>query len=256
MEQAYIEDSMEELLEYQKNGDLEVRNRLVLSYLYIVRSAAVQLRGAAANSGQEEDLLNQGVLALMECMERFDASKGAKFETYAYIRVRGAMIDYIRKQDFIPHRTRNMGKKINEAYMQLANETMREPTLEELSEYLKLDAGKLNQYMKDINNSAVLSFEGMLNEVTGMAVKQELPMTDMDLKPEESFMKQEIQTILADGIDSLSDKEKAVISLYYYEEIKYAGIAKIMGIGESRVCQIHTKAILKLKTIMEEYMRG
>lgn len=195
MEQAYIEDSMEELLEYQKNGDLEVRNRLVLSYLYIVRSAAVQLRGAAANSGQEEDLLNQGVLALMECMERFDASKGAKFETYAYIRVRGAMIDYIRKQDFIPHRTRNMGKKINEAYMQLANETMREPTLEELSEYLKLDAGKLNQYMKDINNSAVLSFEGMLNEVTGMAVKQELPMTDMDLKPEESFMKQELSLI-------------------------------------------------------------
>lgn len=256
MEQINIEDPRVELKQYQATRDLEIRNRLVLHYLYIVRSAAVQLRGVSKSVAQEEDLLNEGVLALMECMERYDETRGAKFETFAFLRVRGALIDYIRKQDFVPHRMRRMGRRIDEAYMTLANQSMREPSIEEIANYLEIPSEKLDSCVKDLNNSVILSFEGVLDDVMGYVSRVEPEMKDISLKPEDNIMKKEIEEILAKGIEELSTKERMVITLYYYEELKYAGIARVLDIGESRVCQIHSRAILKLKNILEDYING
>lgn len=256
IEQTEMEDAAEVLKAYRKNGSLELRNRLILHYLPIVRSAAVQLRPMAGSILQEEDLVDQGVLALMDCVERYDESHGAKFETYAFLRVRGSMIDYIRSQDWVPHRTRNFQKKVEEAYSMLAHDKMREPDVEEVAAYLGLPVEKVESHIKYMNHAALLSFENVLQDMTGVIAKGELESADRGGKPEESLFYRELQQTLADAIDSLGEKERLVVSLYYYEELKYSEIAQVMGIGQSRVCQIHTKAIGKLKGRMEEYVRG
>lgn len=241
---------------YQETSDTGLRNELLMDYIYLVRRAAVQLRGVLTSSVQEEDLVNQGAIALMECIDRYDCTRGAKFETYAYMRVRGALIDYIRRQDWVPHRTRRLGRQIDEAYMILANEKMREPSVEEIAEYLNLPKGKLDQNIKAMDHSIILSFENVLQELAEYAAKAEPVGQNIKAGPEESFFMKETKRVLTEAIGELSDKERLVVTLYYYEELKYAQIADIMDISESRVCQIHTKAILKLKIQLEKIMKG
>lgn len=241
---------------YRQHGGQELRDRLILQYLPIVRKAAVQLRGMAGSLLQEEDLVDQGVIALMECLDRYDDSRGAKFETYAFLRVRGAMIDYIRSQDWVPHRARNFQKKVEEASSMLSHERMREPDAKEVADYLDIPVEKVESHIQYMGHAAVLSFENVLQDMTGLVAKGELEAEDVSSKPEESLFYKELQQQLAEAVDSLGEKERIVISLYYYEELKYSEIAEVLGIGQSRVCQIHTKAIGKLKASMEEYMKG
>lgn len=250
------QDFIKSLEKYQATKDLELRNELTMSCIYIVRSAASQMRGIASGYAQEEDLINQGVLALMDCMDRYDKTKGAKFETYAYMRVRGALIDFIRKQDWVPHRARNFNKKIEEAYASLSNRNMREPDVEEIASYLDIPPEKVESHLQYMNHSVVISLESMLEDITGTILRAEPENRNDSYKPEESLYYKEICRTLTTSIESLKEKEGLVITLYYYEELKYAEIAEILEISESRVCQIHTKAITKLKEDLIEYVRG
>ena len=250
------QDFIKSLEKYQATKDLELRNELTMSCIYIVRSAASQMRGIASGYAQEEDLINQGVLALMDCMDRYDKTKGAKFETYAYMRVRGARIDFIRKQDWVPHRARNFNKKIEEAYASLSNRNMREPDVEEIASYLDIPPEKVESHLQYMNHSVVISLESMLEDITGTILRAEPENRNDSYKPEESLYYKEICRTLTTSIESLKEKERLVITLYYYEELKYAEIAEILEISESRVCQIHTKAITKLKEDLIEYVRG
>lgn len=249
-------DFLRSLETYQMTRDHELRNELTMRSLYIVRTAAAQMRGIASGYAQEEDLVNQGVLALMDCMDRYDKTKGAKFETYAYMRVRGALIDFIRKQDWVPHRARNFNKKIEEACAYLANRNMREPDVEEIARYLDLPREKVESHMQYMNHSVVMSLESMLEDITGTVLRAEPENRNDTYKPEESLFYKEICGALASSIESLGEKERLVVTLYYYEELKYSKIAGILEISESRVCQIHTKAITKLKADLDEYVRG
>ena len=250
------QDFIKSLEKYQATKVLELRNELTMSCIYIVRSAASQMRGIASGYAQEEDLINQGVLALMDCMDRYDKTKGAKFETYAYMRVRGALIDFIRKQDWVPHRARNFNKKIEEAYASLSNRNMREPDVEEIASYLDIPPEKVESHLQYMNHSVVISLESMLEDITGTILRAEPENRNDSYKPEESLYYKEICRTLTTSIESLKEKERLVITLYYYEELKYAEIAEILEISESRVCQIHTKAITKLKEDLIEYVRG
>ena len=242
MEQTDSEDMVRVLEEYRKNGSQELRNRLIMHYLPIVRSAAVQLRSMAGSLLEQEELIDQGVLALIECLERYDPDRGARFETFAFMRVRGAMIDYIRSQDWVPHRARNFQKKVEEACSILSHKQMREPDVNEVADYLDLPVEKVENHIKYMNHANLLSFESVLQ--------------DMEGKPEENLFYKELMGTLTSAIDGLGEKERLVITLYYYEELKYSEIAQVMGIGQSRVCQIHTRAIQKLKASLEDYMRG
>ena len=182
--------------------------------------------------------------------------KGAKFETYAYMRVRGALIDFIRKQDWVPHRARNFNKKNEEAYASLSNRNMREPDVEEIASYLDIPPEKVESHLQYMNHSVVISLESMLEDITGTILRAEPENRNDSYKPEESLYYKEICRTLTTSIESLKEKERLVITLYYYEELKYAEIAEILEISESRVCQIHTKAITKLKEDLIEYVRG
>lgn len=236
------------LEDFLRTGGLELRNRLILFYLPIVRSAAVHLRGMAGSITEEEDLIGQGVLALMECLDRYAPDRGARFETFAYTRVRGAMIDYIRSQDWVPHRARSFQKQVEEACSLLAQEKLREPDVEEIAGYLDMPAKKVEDHLAYMNRAAVLSFETVLQDITGTAGDS--------AGPEESLYYKEFQEILAKAVNALGEKERLVVTLYYFEELKYSEIAQVMDVGRSRVCQIHTGAMKKLKDSLEEYMKG
>ena len=138
----------------------------------------------------------------------------------------------------------------------ISNEKMREADAQEVADYLDIPVEKVENHIQYMNHAAVLSFENVLQDMTGLVAKGELEAEDVSTKPEESLFYKELREQLAAAIDSLGEKERLVISLYYYEELKYSEIAEILGIGQSRVCQIHTKAIGKLKASMEEYMKG
>ena len=187
MEQMSREEGKAVLSVYLKNGSQELRNKLIVHFLPIVRSAAAQLRGMSGSSTEEEDLIDQGVLALMECLDRYDVSKGAQFETYAFIRVRGAMIDYIRSQDWVPHRARNFQKKVEEACSILSHKQMREPDVNEVADYLELPVEKVENHIKYMNHANLLSFESVLQDMTAIVAKGELESGDIEGKPEENL---------------------------------------------------------------------
>lgn len=244
------------LKEYQQTGSPELREKLIIKYSNLVRSAAVQMRGMASGYAQEEDLVNQGMLALMDCLERYDDSKGARFETFAFLRIRGSLIDFVRSQDWVPHRARSLQRRIDEAFQQLAHEKMREPQVAEVAAYMGLLPEKIESHLQYMNRASILSFEGLMQDAQENVSRMEPESPDTSLRPEESFCRQELTEVLARAVETLTEKERLVITLYYYEELKYADIARILDVVESRVCQIHTKAVKKLRDSLREYMEG
>ena len=153
-------------------------------------------------------------------------------------------------------KARNFQKKVEEACSILSHKQMREPDVNEVADYLDLPVEKVENHIKYMNHANLLSFESVLQDMTAIVAKGELESGDIEGKPEENLFYKELMGTLTSAIDGLGEKERLVITLYYYEELKYSEIAQVMGIGQSRVCQIHTRAIQKLKASLEDYMRG
>lgn len=238
---------------YKESGDITLRNRLVMSYAYISKIAALQLRGSVSSQAQLEDMINQGMIILIDCIDKFDSSKEVKFESYAFMRVRGGIIDLIRKQDWIPRRVRANSKKISDTYNALSSKLMREPTQEEIAAELGITVQKLEKYNCEISNSTIYSFEELIQNVSQMRSVLESSTLD-DITPEKKLLKEEMRKILKQAIDELSEREKLVISLYYYENLNLSDIAKVLDISVQRVSQINTKAVSKLKSKMNSYI--
>ena len=171
-------------------------------------------------------------------------------------RVRGSLIDFVRSQDWVPHRARSLQRHIEEAFRQLANEKMREPDAAEVAAYMGLPTEKIESHLQYMDRASILSFEGMMQDAQENASRMEPESPDLSLRPEESYCRQELTEVLARAVEGLTEKERLVITLYYYEELKYADIARVLDVVESRVCQIHTKAVKKLRDSLREYMEG
>ena len=240
------------LKEYRETGSVKIRNKLVMNFAYIAQTVAIQLRGLANGYAQVDDMVNQGIITIMECLDRFDETKGITFEYYAFMRVRGAVIDLVRKQDWIPRRVREMDKKINEARNKLSHQLLREPTDEELAEELGMSVSKLSSVSAEVNNSVVFSFEELIQNMSQMGTSLETE----GMSPEKIMVKDELRTVLAEAIDKLNEKEKLVVSLYYYDNLTLTDISQIMEVSVQRVSQINSKAVSKLKTAMEKYIYG
>lgn len=252
---AGLDQSPIELIKkYRDTGEIEIRNEIVLRYSYIAKTVAAQMRGITSGYAEVEDIVNQGIITLIDCVERFEPNKDAKFETYAFLRVRGAVIDFVRKQDWRPRRIKKTAKEVAAAYDELSNSLLREPTSRELSEHLNISEDELHKHYSEISRSNVLSFEALL-ENAAQSDFRNFDEEDENV-PEQSLFKQELEKELAKAIDSLNERERLVVSLYYYENLKLAEIAKVLEVSESRVCQIHAKAIEKMKKAMESYVKG
>ncbi len=242
-------NNTEQVVLYQQNGDIALRNDIVLKNMGLVRSCAMSMRNMYIKFSEPDDVINEGVIALMDAIESYDASKGAKFETYAAIKIKGAIIDYIRKQDWVPRNIRKFAKQLDKANSLLYNLNGRMPTNEELANQLGISEERLLKNMADCSGSLVLSFEELLYE-------DNIDEPAMDNPTDGALLHDEMRKVVADAIEELRDKERQVVILYYYKNMKYSDIAKVLGVTEGRVCQIHTKAVLLLKTKLTPYFKG
>lgn len=235
------------LEKYKQTGktDKALRNDIVMHSMHIVRFAVISTRNMFRRFTSDEDVTNEGVLALMAAVESFDTDKKVKFDTYASIKIRGAIIDYIRRMDDIPRSVRRFARDYDSAYSALYISLDREPTREEIAAHMKISPEKMDALAHKSAASQTLSFEELVFGGFDMAGEG---------GAEDNILLDERRTQLAEAIKKLKDKERTVITLYYYEKLKYSEIAQVMDITESRVCQIHSKASKKLREYMEEYM--
>lgn len=242
-------NNAEQIAIYQQSGDIALRNQIVLNNMGLVRSCAMSMRNMYVKFGDTDDVVNEGVIALMDAIESFDPSKGAKFETYASLKIRGAIIDFLRRQDWIPRNVRKFARTLDKANSMLYNLNGRAPTTAELAEHLGLDEDKLLKQMAECSCTITLSFEELLYE-------DNIDEPAIDVPSDSGLLRDEMSREIANAIDTLKDKERQVVTLYYYKNMKYSDIAKALGVSESRVCQIHTKAVLLLKAKLEPYFKG
>ena len=242
------------IAKYKDTGDKNIRNEVVLMYGNLIKYAAISTRNIYQKYCETEDIINEATIALMGAIETFSFDKNVQFDTYASIRMRGAIIDYIRKQDIIPRNVRKFSKELDGAFSYLYGTLGREPSTDEIAEYLRIPKEKLLKYMAEAASATSLSFEELLYEgdFDLSSTKEADGVWDVE---KELYLK-ERNKILAKAIDGLKEQQRHVISLYYYEKLKFSDIAKVLGVSESRVCQIHSKAMLKLRYNIEHYIKG
>ena len=243
----------EELLtEYQKTGELSMKQELVMRYVYIVRSIAIQMRDVYVSFAQIEDIVNEGVLVIMSALDKFDPEKNVKFETYISKRIKGMVIDMARKQDWIPRSVRKNARDIDEVTTKLYNELGRYPTPEEITGHLNMSLEKYQEAQRKTTLFNVLSLDLVLDDGGESKKTVYLPSKNENEQPELNCLKKEAGEVLAEGIRSLKENEQMVISLYYVEELNMKQIAEVMSISEPRVSQIHANAVKKLKTYLNK----
>lgn len=239
---------------YKETGDKKFRNDLVIGYSNVVKYAVISTRNMYQKYADADDITSEGMLALMAAIDNFDPSKNVKFETYASIKVRGAIIDYIRKQDVIPRGVRKFSKEVDATFSRLFSEFGREPTNAEIASAMGITEEKLLKGLAASAAAASFSFEEMLESGT-MSFGEEKE-SGGTWEVEKNLHTQERNKMLAKAIDDLNDQQRTVVSLYYYEQLRFSDIAKVMSVSESRVCQIHSKAMMKLRHSLESYIKA
>lgn len=244
-----LEISGETWDKYHQTKNIGIRNKILIHYLYIVTINAKKMSAVYKNKAELEDIVNQGVIALMECIDRYDWRRGVQFDTFASIRIRGSIIDYIRKQDWIPRDIRKTSILIENMRTELQATLNRAPTDEEVAESIGIGMGEYQKIISQFHSFSVLSFEELLNDASGL--KESVSFIKA---PDQEMQDQELKAVIAQSIDELNEKERLIVSLYYYEELKLKEIAAILGITTSRVSQIHTKALIKMKKKLSDYI--
>jgi RNA polymerase sigma factor for flagellar operon FliA len=234
---------------YKETDDRVAKEQLIVEYVELVKIIAGRLYVNYNHNVEYDDLVSYGIIGLIDAIEKFDIEKNVKFETYANIRIRGAIVDQIRSLDWIPRSTRQKYKKVESAIEKLQNAYGDHLSDELLADELGISKEELYKTLNEISNLAVLSLEDTVNETGTMDIRSE----NVEMDPQASLDTKETEHILREEIDKLPEKERLVISLYYYEELTYKEIASVMGISESRISQLHSKAITKLKVKIKTF---
>lgn len=242
-------------MEYKSTRSVDVRNTLVEKYSYLTKYIAMKTTGGYQQFAHFEDVIHEGVIALVDAVEKFDISKNIKFETYASIKIKGAIIDYIRKQDLFSRRVKKVAKNLNEAVTVYMQENGKIPDNDELAAYMGVTASVLEKMQLETHSLQILSFEEIAYE-NGVKNLDLDPVSLPNIAgPESEIEKKELKDVLAESITHLKGNEQLVIALYYKEGLKIKEIADTLEISSSRVSQIHSSALQKLKTIMGNYMQ-
>jgi RNA polymerase sigma factor for flagellar operon FliA len=232
--------------QYAETRDPAIREKLIIEYSGLIKYIAGRLNIYFGQNVEYDDLVGFGVFGLIDAIDKFDINKGVKFETYASLRIRGSIIDSIRELDWVPRSLRQKSKELEYAYRELENELGRAATDKEMADKMGMSLSEFNKLLNEVNISSVVSLEEYLeqNYEIGSALSD---YSDSASKPEKCAEIANLKEILGQAIDKLPEKEKKVISLYYFEELTLKEISAIMKVSESRISQLHTKAIFRLK---------
>lgn len=232
----------------QKPSHGKLRETLILRYLHLVRYVVNRLPMTLPVSISFEDLVSYGTIGLMESVERFDPERGLKFETYAITRIRGAIIDQLRLQDWVPRGVRKRSKELGETMARMEERLGRAATDDELSEALGVSKAKLHNMLAESNNLVISLNDSWGTEGDGQSVSLIDMVEDKNSPdPEGEFEAEEMSQRLARAIDSLPEREKLLIALYYHENMTLKEIGEVISVSESRVCQLHAQAIMRLR---------
>ena len=236
--------------QYKRDSSLENKNELVMHYLYLVKSIVYRLMPTYEGYSNFDDLLSCGVLGLIDAINKFDMSRDIRFESYAKLRIRGEIIDNMRRQDWAPSSLRRKIQSVSNAYASLEKELLRAPTDFEVADHLGMEEKELQKLLDKTHTFNVLHFEELVS--SEMSIAAVVP--DTSETPEERLESKEMKRMLGDMIESLPEKERLVITLYYYEELTLKEIAHILGVSESRASQIHSKAMLKFRSKLQNVL--
>lgn len=238
--------------EYSKTKRADLREKLILEYAQLVKLVAGRLSIYLGYNVEYDDLVGYGIFGLIDAIDKFDYGKNIKFETYASLRIRGSILDQIRKMDWIPRSLRQKQKKIDAAMAKIESCEGRPATDEEIAKELEISVDELNSWQGQSKVTNLVS----LDEFTeaGTDVKMDASRNSHFEQPETAAEKEELKRKLAQALDTLTEKERNVIVLYYYEELTLKEISSVMEVTESRVSQLHTKALQKLRGHMGDFI--
>lgn len=240
---------------YEKEGALEIKQEIALRYVYIVRNVAIQMRDVYVSFAQLDDIVNEGVIVVMNAIDKFDMTKNIKFETFVSKRIRGMIIDMARKQDWVPRTIRKNAREIDEATMLLYGKNGKMPSSQETADFLNMPLDKYEKTLSKANLFYILSLDMLMEEKMDNRQTVQIPSLNAGEQPEEYYLGKEFREILEEGIQSLKENEQTVISLYYLEELSARDIAKVLGVSEPRISQIHSSAIRKLRMYIMNKMK-
>jgi RNA polymerase sigma factor FliA len=244
--------STEELwILYTRTHSVEHRNELLLRYVDLVRRAVSRLYASAHHYHDYDDLLSCGVIGLMDAFERFDPARGIRFESYASVRIRGEIIDYMRRQDWAPVHLRLRLRQVENAVAQLSQTLGRSPTDPETADFLDMPLTDLQSLLGEAHWLNVVHLDDLLG-----GCPEENPALAQDAQFDQACEKAEMQNLLQTELGRLSEKEQRILSLYYEEELTLKEIGQILKLSESRISQIHSSTLLKLRTRLNQQPRG
>jgi RNA polymerase sigma factor for flagellar operon FliA len=239
---------------FKRDADADAREKLILHYAPLVKYVASRVATGLPASVDQHDLVSYGMFGLIDALEKFEPGRGNKFETYAIPRIKGAIIDELRAMDWVPRSIRFKARELEKAQADLEAKLKRRPSEEELAERLGMSRRELHGMVSQISFVSVLALDEVVSAGSDRGDQVTLMDTiaDKGLDPTWGVESQEMRGMLAAAINSLSEREKIVVTLYYFEGLTLAEIGEILGVTESRVCQIHTKAVGGLRGQLSE----
>ena len=244
-----VEDTKGLWQEYRRNRDEKLRDRLILTYAPLVKYVAGRLGSGLPAHVEEGDLVSYGLLGLIGAIERYDPDRDVKFETYAIARIKGSIIDELRALDWVPRSVRARARDIERAVAELESKLGRAPSDDEIATKLGLTEDELEDSLTEISRSSIAALDELWTVSAGgdqIALIDTIEDTQGP-QPQTALAQTELREAMADAIARLPEREKLVVTLYYYEELTLREIGEVLGVTESRVSQLHTKAILRLK---------
>jgi RNA polymerase sigma factor for flagellar operon FliA len=241
----------------KKIMDAAAREKLISQYAPLVRTIAGRMALRLPQHISQDDLKSSGLMGLLDAIEKYDPGKGVEFKSYAEFRIRGAMIDELRSMDWVPRSVRRNAKKLSEAYARVENREMRPARDEEVAAELEVGIEDFFHLLEEVKGISVVHEYDVLNQskkaLTQGDEDDQISILGIDVTPLESLNHTEAVQVIAEAIDRLPRNERTVVSLYYYEELTMKEIGDVMGYTESRVSQLHTKAVIRLRNGLKEY---
>ena len=243
---------------YRKSPDPRIRDYFVRQYAPLVKYVAGKVATGMPHNVDFDDLVGYGVFGLFDAIGKFDPTKHVKFKTYAVTRIRGAIFDELRSIDWVPRSVRQKAREVEDTVRQLESSLGRSASDKEIADSMGMSLDEFQQTMVKISGTAVLSlndvwYTGDENDRVSIAESIESPAS---LNPETIVEKDEIKRVIVDAIKELPDKEKKVLVLYYYEDLTLKEIGQVLEVTESRISQLHTKAILRLRSRLTNIRKG
>jgi RNA polymerase sigma factor for flagellar operon FliA len=250
-----VDDELGQLWDaFKGSASDQARERLILHYAPLVKYVASRVATGLPSSVEQADLVSYGMFGLIDALHKFEPGRGNKFETYAIPRIKGAIIDELRAMDWVPRSIRFKAREIEKAHSDLEAMLKRQPTEVEMAERLGISRSELHDVVSQISFVSVLALDELVSVGADRGEQVSLidTLADKHLDPTSGVESQETRGLLAAAINSLSEREKIVVTLYYFEGLTLAEIGEILGVTESRVCQIHTKAVGGLRGQLSE----